>query len=136
MKKIAILLALISFSAFAHPKHPRHHHGNVCAVVYNSLDYSYSSQLPIQDHAQIRDLNHLSMPTGGDWDNRISKVAVAPGCTFIGYQYQDFNVNYYSGLPMNGFKMVLSNEYSSSFKSTVLDYRNEQISSIKCFCRN
>lgn len=134
MKTISFVLALVSFSAVAQVSSPAPR--KVCAVAYNSLDRQYSSKLHIADGSAIEDLNRMQVETGGNWDNRISKVAVAQGCTFIGYQYQDFNVNYHNNRDLDGFALVLSNESASrQYKTEVLGYENEKISSIKCFCR-
>ena len=129
MKVLALVLAFASFSAVASTH-------KVCAVAFNSLDRDYTSKLVITAGTQYPDLNHVSVPTGGNWDNRISKVAVAQGCTFVGYQYQDFNVNYNTGRGTDGFALVLSNDSALSFKKTVLSTSNEKISSVKCFCNN
>lgn len=131
MKLLLVILTAISLNAFAQEAHPGR---RVCAVAYNSLDLHYSSKLVIPEGAAIEDLNRLQVSTGGNWDNRISRVSVASGCTFIGYQHQDFNINYHTGGETHGFALVLSNDGYATYKSSVLGYENEKISSVKCFC--
>jgi hypothetical protein len=135
MKFITLVLALITFAANAQTS-PRPAGAKICAVAFNSLDRDYTSILNIPENSAIQNLNQVQISTGGDWDNRISKVAVAQGCTFIGYQYQDFNVNSYSGRPLNGFVLFLENNGQRRLKSTVLGHQDNMISSVKCFCNN
>ncbi|HWU43723.1 MAG TPA: hypothetical protein VN132_09805, partial [Bdellovibrio sp.] len=73
-----------------------------------------------------------------DWDNLISFVEVAPGCTLLAYQYQNFNRDNYSGRQLDGFVAIFDNnswhQRYRSYDLTGTAYNNS-ISSLKCFCR-
>jgi hypothetical protein len=133
MKKMTLALALCaSFSAFAQFRAE----SNICAIAYNSLDRHYASTLLITEDDHMKDLGDVYLTHGGSWDNRITRVDVKEGCTFIGYQYQNYNRNYnHHNAPMDGFTEVLENNGShSEMKSFVLNYSSNKISSLKCFC--
>ena len=160
MKKVFMSLVLLfaGVSAMAgnavvvgsHSSHGRHHHhnhmrpqGQFCAIAYNSYDSRCTSPLFIKSRAQVTDFGRIPQhmcPYGGyanwnNWDNKIVRVDVAPGCTFVGYQYQDFNVDYNSGYPLNGFTKVIPNVRGHHTEVTYLDYTAYKISSFQCHCR-
>ena len=109
--------------------------GNQCAVAYNSLERNYTSTLALQDGESIPDLNKVPLTNShGDWDNKITRVVVKQGCTFIGYQYQDYNIDYNYGYSLGGFRKILENNTQRDNKIFVLHEGNDSISSVKCFC--
>ena len=110
-----------------------------CATVYNSRECSHRGSELIMSGDSITDLNGLSLNSEGrqtDWDNKISRVVVEPNCTFIGYQYQDYNINYHTGHRLDGFTLVLDNTRTYRPIDEVLtSYYDDKISSLSCYCR-
>jgi hypothetical protein len=154
MKAFLFVTALLASAVSAHaynddngdyvPREP----GAYCATAY---DYSSGSTLNLMDGDVLANLNAVSLNDGygNDWDNKIDRVEVQPGCTFIGYQYQNFNVDYNSGYPMNGFVTVLNGHHHHDHDNNCpghhhhghhghhghLDsFQGDRISSLKCFC--
>jgi len=131
MKALTLALLTLSLSAFA-----GEYEGNLCAVVFNTTERYDTAILRIMGGDAIANLNTIAMREGerGDWDNRISRVVVKKGCTFIGYQYQDFGVNYHNGQRI-GTSVVLENTGDATNREVFLDAANDNmISSLKCFC--
>jgi hypothetical protein len=132
---LLVATAALSSTALAHGG--RHHHSaRTCAMVYDSVYRCDSKALKVKDGTKIADLNDFTMwPGYQNWDNQISKIDVRPGCKFVGYQYQNFDINYYSGYPMYGFKKVIDNRGGGYNKSVYLSsYKADKISSLKCSC--
>jgi hypothetical protein len=130
MKSLLVsVLTLVSFSAMAHQH---------CATVYNSFDPALRTGMSLCSGQSIRNLETVSMGHHTSWDNKITQVDVAPGCTFIGYQYQNFNIDYSSGAQLAGFTAVIDNNDLYNVRSENLQnyygYDNK-ISSLSCYCR-
>ncbi|MNL41267.1 hypothetical protein D3C87_1636690 [compost metagenome] len=135
----ALLVTLGAVAAQAHnPHHPhRPHpvpHGDLCATAYA---YGYSSRLPIFDGARVSDLNEIGMRRdyGNDWDNKIDSVKVEPGCKLVAYQYQNYNIDYRTGVQLDGFRISLDNRDGAGVLIKHLNsHKNERISSLRCHC--
>ncbi len=108
----------------------------VCAVAYNKADPRLTSHLVIYNGDKVPNLGKIQLsPELGSWDNKITNVKVARGCTFIGYQYQNYGINYNNG-DIVGFASTLENNTTApvrKFRLSETAYDNA-ISSIKCFC--
>jgi hypothetical protein len=125
---IAMLIALSSFSVLAD--------STTCAIVHNATDRDARHTLEIFAGESFGDLTKVGMTARQSWDNKISVIKVNQGCTLIGYQYQDFNINYNTNRPMNGFVATFTNHTSQKTKGYVLNSNyNNAISSLQCFCR-
>ncbi|MEN0060125.1 MAG: hypothetical protein AAGB31_14900 [Bdellovibrio sp.] len=143
MKKIIALVSILlgAASALAHrgPHHPPVPPTSdvLCATAYASAYRSEEGPaLPVYSGTAISDLNRVRMPqTYNNWDNKISLVVVEPGCKFVGYQYQNYNVDYRSGEVLRGFKVIVDNTDSSEATHRYLGhYKDDRISSLKCQC--
>lgn len=127
-----LVAALLAFSATAFAGDID---GRLCAVVFNTQSRHETSSLKLMDGDAIANLNTVPLNNeAGDWDNRISRVVVKNGCTMIGYQYQDFGVNYRNGRHI-GWSVTLENTGAQPNHEVFMpDWQNNAISSLKCFC--
>jgi hypothetical protein len=135
MKLLLAIAALLSASAFAQSAAVPT--GGFCAIVENSIDPNRTNFLVVNNGDRIKNLNRVIMNDGSaDWDNKISIVTVHRGCAMIGFQYQDFNIDYRTGQRLSGFAELFANRTAAETKTFVLDsYTNDKISSVKCFCK-
>ncbi|MFZ4713746.1 MAG: hypothetical protein ACOYL6_08555 [Bacteriovoracaceae bacterium] len=108
----------------------------LCAVAYNKADPMLTRSLTFANGNSVTNLNAIPLsPELGSWDNKVTKVDVARGCTFIGYQYQNFGIDYNTG-KIIGFVSTLENNTTAPIRSFFLTntaYDNK-FSSAKCFC--
>jgi hypothetical protein len=129
--KAALLTAMIATGANAFA------YGQVCATVYNSFDPSLRTSLTLQDGDRFDNLGNIGLSSwayNGNWDNKITQVVVEAGCTFVGYQYQNFNIDYNTGYALNGFVYSLTGHNSCSKSEALNSYYNNKISSAACYC--
>lgn len=126
MKLSGLLLAaatLVSLNASA----------NLCAEAYRGHGRFGADVLTLNAGDAISNLNQTA---AGDWDNQITAVVVQPGCTVLGYQYQDYNIDYRTNRRLAGFVLVSENNRTSRARTEVLNsYYTEKVSSLKCFCK-
>lgn len=120
-------------------------HGGHCATIYQGPNFSgYSRDL--SDGTYISRLSDIYMGDGASWDNRISSVVVERGCRLVGFQYENFGRDYYSGQPI-GFKAVFDGyrlgrgdrfdrrgRHENAIDLQYTQY-NDMISSLHCDCR-
>lgn len=111
-------------------------HAQTCASLVKQWDATNTSSVAVYDGQKVSNLGDLSLVPGyGTWDNKVDKVVVNPGCVLVAYQYQNYNVNYYTGEYMGGFRLVLSAAGSATPRTEWLrSWQAEKMSSLRCYC--